>query len=232
MKKITLVFLALGLFVMSNAKAQDCFKYFPAKKGTVLKYADYDKKGKITSTSIRTVVDKRTENGEVIVDYRVEVSPVDADTVITQEFSVGCKDGVVSVDMGSYYSNSDMSAYEGMEIEVSGDKIDFPTNAKEGQSLDDAEMTVNIKNGGAVFMSIDTKIYNRKVAAIEDVTTSAGKFKTIKITYDIDVKMGFINTTGSSAEWYSEKYGMIKSESYDKKGKLTGYTELTKIISE
>ena len=231
MKKITLVFVALGFLIMSNASAQDCFKYFPANKGTVLEYTDFDKKGKIQSTTVRTVVDKRTSNGEEFVDYRVETSPVDADTTFVQEFTVSCKDGVVSVDMSNYFA-TDTSAYEGMEIEITGDNIDFPSNAHAGQTLDDSEMNIAISNNGAVFMSIDSKISNRKVEAIENVRTSAGKFETIKITYDITVKMGFINTKASAVEWYSEKYGLIKTENYNKKGKLESYTELTKIISE
>ena len=34
-------------------------------------------------------------------------------------------------------------------------------------------------------------------------------------------------TESTTATWYSENVGMVRSESYDKKGKLTDYTLLT-----
>jgi len=33
---------------------------------------------------------------------------------------------------------------------------------------------------------------------------------------------------GTSKEWHSENVGMVRSESYNKKGKLLGHSELTK----
>ncbi|MBN2890633.1 MAG: hypothetical protein JXL97_02085 [Bacteroidales bacterium] len=231
MKKFALVIVMFGI-LFSGLKAQDCFKYFPEKKGTSLEYTNYDKKDKVTSTTIRTVVDKRTSGNVVTVDYKTETTPVDYDTIIVQEFSINCEGGVIKIDMSNYYSGMDMGAYQGMEIEVQGDEIEFPSNPKAGQTLNDANMTIIVKNGGATFMTIETKIFNRKVEALESVSTTAGNFETVKITYDVSVKMGFINSQAKSAEWYSEKYGMIKSESYDKKGKLESSVKLTKIISE
>ena len=37
-----------------------------------------------------------------------------------------------------------------------------------------------------------------------------------------------MNIEGSSKEWYAEGVGVVRSESYNKNGKLTGYSELTK----
>jgi hypothetical protein len=36
-----------------------------------------------------------------------------------------------------------------------------------------------------------------------------------------------IKITGSAKQWLAEGVGMVKQESFNKKGKLTGYTELT-----
>ena len=60
-------------------------------------------------------------------------------------------------------------------------------------------------------------------------TTAAGTFDCHKVTYDFDVKFGFVKAKGSGVEWYDKDKVLVKSESYNKKGKLTGYTELTKI---
>ena len=40
-----------------------------------------------------------------------------------------------------------------------------------------------------------------------------------------------VKIEGSSTEWYSEGIGMVRSESFNAKGKLTGYSVLTKLGS-
>jgi hypothetical protein len=73
-----------------------------------------------------------------------------------------------------------------------------------------------------------TTVYNRKVEAIEEVTTKAGTFQCYKITYDVltDAMMD-IQTSG--IEWIARDVGAVRTESYSKNGKLTGYTELVKM---
>ncbi len=229
MKKLSILMLLITLSLLS-LNAQDCFKYFPTKKGTSLEYTDYDKKGKETGTSIRTVVDRHTENGADIIDYRVEVTPEDSDTTLTNEYSVSCKDGKVYIDVTSMLNQEQYG--EGMEIEVEGGQMEFPSNPKAGQELEGGTMTIIMKSDGNPVMTITSEITNRKVAATETITTPAGTFETVKITYDLETQMSFMDVKGSVAEWYSEKYGLIKTENYNKKGKVESSSVLTKIISE
>jgi len=49
----------------------------------------------------------------------------------------------------------------------------------------------------------------------------------IVLTQKVSTKMMIVE--GTSTEWYSENVGMVRSESYSKKGKLLGYSELTKL---
>lgn len=215
-----------------NGKSQECFKYFLEKKGTSVEYSNFDKKGNLTSINIRTVIDKKINADNVEVRYRIESKSVESDTTITSEFSAYCSNGVITIDMSDYFAGVDTSAYKDMEIEVTGDNVEFPSNPTAGQQLNDAQMTIVIKNNGTAFMTIESQITNRKVEAVENITTSAGTFETVKLSYDVNVKMGFITTQAKANEWYNEKYGLIKSESYDKKGKLESYTELTNILND
>lgn len=229
MKKIILASF-LAMLISVNLFSQDCFKYFPSDEGTSLEYTSYDNKDKPTSTTIRTVLDKRTSGDSVIVDYQVASTPTNADTTITYKYKIACVDDKLLIDMSSYMNSSTYSAYPGMDIEVDGSDLEMPANPTAGQALSGGDLVVKVLNNGMPMLTITSKIYNRKVAAVETITTTAGSFETIKITYDIDVSMGFIKTKGSAAEWYAEDYGIVKSESYDKKGKITSYEVLTKII--
>ena len=71
-------------------------------------------------------------------------------------------------------------------------------------------------------------VTDRAVEARESLTTSAGTFDCIKITQKETTKM-IVKIQATSKEWYAENIGMVRSESYNKKGKLTGYSVLTKI---
>jgi hypothetical protein len=66
------------------------------------------------------------------------------------------------------------------------------------------------------------------VDAIEDVTTPAGTFNCVKISYDIETKT-FMTMRASGIEWYAKDVGVVRSESYNGKGKLTGYSVLNDI---
>jgi hypothetical protein len=122
-----------------------------------------------------------------------------------------------------------LSKYEGMDMEVSSHDLALPAKMNVGDVLPDGEVTVVIKNNGIKMVTITSAVHNRKVEAKEKVTTPAGTFDCIKVTYDTDGKVGFVKTHAKGAVWYAKKIGTVKSESYNKKGKLEGSTELVEI---
>ena len=68
--------------------------------------------------------------------------------------------------------------------------------------------------------------------AEENITVPAGSFKASKITYTIEANMGFTKTHLNVTEWMSKKAGVVRSETYDKKGKLQDYTVLSKFVEK
>ena len=77
-------------------------------------------------------------------------------------------------------------------------------------------------------MKMEMSITNRKVVDEVEITTPIRTFDTYKITAQEDIKMTMLNRSSSSTYYYAEGYGQVKSESYDKNGKLSGYMLLTK----
>jgi len=59
------------------------------------------------------------------------------------------------------------------------------------------------------------------------VTTPAGTFDCIKMTQDTDVKAIF-KMKAKTTTWYTKGVGMVKTENYDKNGKVESSTVLTK----
>ena len=74
-------------------------------------------------------------------------------------------------------------------------------------------------------MSVETT--DRKVIGKETITTPAGSFNCFVITSTTDMKMG-MSQRSTSKQWITEKVGTVKSENYDKNGKISGSSLLTK----
>lgn len=66
----------------------------------------------------------------------------------------------------------------------------------------------------------------------EQVSTTAGKFDCIKISYLKRTKVVLKTTTVRVTEWYAKGVGLVKSESFDLKGKPAGKTLLVKITKK
>ncbi len=228
MKKTIITSFILIFAINIVANAQDCFKYFPQKEGTKMETKHYDKKDKETSISVLTILKKTNNAGEQRIDLRVESFSKEMDSIPANEFAYICKNGKTYVDMTSYMG-AQLSQYQAMEMEVDAGELELPTNPKAGQTLPDGNVTVAIKNNGIQIMKISMKIFDRKVEKLENLTTPAGTFKCFKLTQSSETKILFMKVKGSTAEWYAEGIGVVRSESYDKKGKLVSYSVLNKI---
>ncbi len=223
------IFILLAVFFLwgnSNLFSQECVFYSPVEKGTVLTHSNFDKKDKLTGTSTQTVIDNYVEGGVQTVKIRNEYQDVEMDSVFVSELEMKCKDGRYYVDMESYIGESTLTPYSNMETTFEVENMTIPAELKVGEVLDNGKVTVTISNNGMKIMTISVNISNRKVEAKEDITTPAGTFECYKISYDISTKM-LITIKASTVEWYAKNVGVVRSESYNKKGKLTGYTVLT-----
>lgn len=228
MKRKTAFITAMLLIVSIAMQAQDCFKYFPQKEGTVMKTKHYDKKDKETGESAITILKKTSSGNRQQIDVKFESTSKTTDSAFVGEYAYICEDGKVYVEMKSYLGNQ-LAAYQGMDIEIDGDNIEMPSNPAAGQELSGGEVIATVRNQGIPMMKISLDISNRKVEKKEMIKTPAGTFECFKITQDTQSKIGFIKVKGSSAEWFAEGIGVVRSESYDKRGKLVSYSVLNEI---
>jgi hypothetical protein len=230
MKTLTFtLFLIFGISFSVTLYAQDCQSYYPVKKGTVTETTSYDAKNATTGMTRTTVVsNESTVSGGYVVEVKSESFDTKNVSTGTNEFAYSCKGGTFEVDMKSFFDPKSMSAYKDMDVSIDAGEMDMPTNPAPGQTLKDGSLKVTISSSGFPIMNLEIRIFNRKVAAIEPVTTTAGTFDCVKITYDVETK-SIMNMTTKGADWFAKETGSVKSESYDQNGKLMGYNLLTKI---
>jgi hypothetical protein len=230
MKKILSLLITLTLST-TFAFPQDCTLYIPSKVGTELHYQITNGKGKIEGKYIHKMISK-TESGDQTTFEMLQtfMDPKSPDTILMQDtIRFRCKDNVFYIDMDKYLNQNQMEAFEGMEIKVVSDDLMYPPKLSPGMKLKDGSIRIEMV-GGMMNMTMTTNIINRKVEAHETISTPAGDFKCYKVSEDVQSKMAFVKTKIHSVTWIAKDIGTIRSESYNKKGKLNGITELMKII--
>jgi hypothetical protein len=133
------------------------------------------------------------------------------------------------MDMSKYLDPASMGAYSSMDVEVSADNLALPLGGAAGTELGNGKVTAVVRNSGIKIATITIDISDRKIAARERLETPAGAFDCLKITYNILSQIGFVKVNSSATEWYSPEYGTIRSETYNKKGKLVSYMVLKSV---
>ena len=223
---LKLTWIAVFAFLTATAFSQECTVYFPLDEGAEVEMKNYDKKGKLESTYTQKIEEKEGDGDNLNITILQKIYDDKGEFVHEGRFGMRCEDGNFYVDMRSFLDEEAMKAYEGMEMQVESKDMAIPANLSVGESLPDANITIGISNQGIKLMTMTVDITERKVEAQEDVTTPAGTFNCYKMSYHISTKMG-IRISGNATEWLARDVGIVKSENYNKKGKLQSYTLLT-----
>ena len=216
------------LIIVGTTHAQtECRPYVPSNKEATCKITNYNAKGKIQGTVRYELLDKVVSGSDVTFKIKTIAQDKKGEDVYTNQFEAVCKDGKFDFGMAFKMDGNQLQVCEDMDVQVDASKFEIPDmDALPGTILDDATLAINVDTG-IMGVKMNIEITDRKVEKREELTTPAGSFDCIVLSQTIYTKM-MIKITASSKEWYSENIGMVRSESYNKKGKLMGYSELTK----
>lgn len=218
-KIITLIGL---LFISFSSIAQStCSTYYPFEEGAKFEITSFNKKGKkesIVNYEITTIKDN-------VATIKANISDAKGKEVTTTEYNITCDGNSVSIDFKSLMNPEMFKQYKDMDMEMSGTNIEFPNNLKVGQTLKDANLKMTMNMSG-IKMNMTVDMLNRKVEAKESVTTAAGTYDCFALSYNTEMKMG-MKMNFKIKEWIAKGVGVVKSETYNKKGKSMGYSELT-----
>ncbi|MCB9188282.1 MAG: hypothetical protein H6599_03260 [Flavobacteriales bacterium] len=219
------------LFFIGNYSAQECGNFIPMKEGYKWEVTNFNKKGKEEGKSVNTVSSVVNENG--LTTAKVDIVSTDGKDEITTSFDISCDGTTFKMGMTFFLpaeQMEQMQSVESMEVELDMEDMEFPNELEVGQDLKDAQMTMTAKMNGIQVMNTTTIIKNRKVLGKESITTASGTYDCFKIEQTSYVKMGFIEREVKSISFLSEGIGVVRSESYDKKGELDSYSEITKVF--
>jgi uncharacterized protein (DUF2141 family) len=227
LKITTALFLATSIN-FNSILAQDCSVFFPSKEGSMIELTQYDAKNKVTGITKQAVISKESTGAGIKINFKSESFSPKGESLNVGQYAVKCENGIFYFDMNNFLPKESMGASKDAEIEMKADNLDFPSNPEIGKTLGSGTVKMIMKSNGMTLMEITITISDRKVEAIENITTPAGTFECYKVTFRVLTHMMFdVETVG--VQWVAKNVGVVKMENYDKKGKLTGTSLLTAI---
>jgi len=229
MKKLILlaVIVLSGLVVM----AQNTF--FPTREGTVLVYKTYDKKKNLLGITRYTIQKVDKKGSDLDINYLIETMDAQEKPVYSDVQTVRQKGDTVYFDLSNFIDmaslHQDILGADSMV--VVGNVIEVPLEPKVGDDLPDANVQMALQ-GDSAGVKTGSQVTNRKVLTVEDVTVTAGTYTAYKLSSDINSTKQGVATKSRNTVWVVKGIGTIKSENYDKSGKLQTRTELAELVSE
>lgn len=225
-KKLISMMIAFAFTLGGNAQSL-CTAYLPAE-GTKLTYINYDKKGKETSTSTTKVTSVETRNDTTYFKVHQLISTGKEKDNMENDLVYKCSGDVFVVDMNTFLNQEMMEAYQGSTMTVTTNHLVIPGNLEPGMELEDGEIEI-VARIEPIITSISARLFYREVESVEEITVPAGTFTAYKIKGYVESKIGFMRLAYGTTEWYVPDIGVVKSETYNKKNKLMGSTELQAI---
>ncbi len=216
------LYITLTAFVTDNA----CESFFASKVGTSWEQTHYDDKDKKTGRTTGVVKSYDEIEGGFAATMTMETFDQKDKAITKGDVVMKCMGDAFYMDMSNLFPK-DMAEIEGAEVLIDNNFSSFPSSPTAGQTLPDETSTMTIKLNGMQLMTMTIKTTNRKIEGYESITTPAGTYNCIKYTSDSEVK-SLMTIKGKSVMYFAKNVGVVRSESYDDKGKLQGTQVLTK----
>ncbi|WP_018342649.1 hypothetical protein [Cytophaga aurantiaca] len=235
MKKIFL-FLGIVLSSLNILHAQNpADSFYPFKEGSTWELSSFNAKGNPTGRNVYTIT-KVISSGKTYTASVHSTSFNEKDKELSNsDYDVVFSNGDIHIDMKSMITNEQQQQFKDMTMNIEGNDLIIPKSLTVGQVLANGDMKANVYSGSTLFSTISYVSSERKVLAKESVTTPAGTFDAYKVTSKINsvtTTMGIpIKFEFTVIEWYAYGNGAVRSEVYNKSGKLVSYSVLSKITN-
>lgn len=226
---VALFFIALSL---TTSRAQDCLG-FTLKPGTSFELSTFNAKDKPTGKIQYQVNDVHKEGGTTVMDIEAQFQDEKGNQRSPYSVHYTCTGDELIADL-SGMAQSMQSNMKNMEMKMKTNKLAYPGKLSVGQKLSDGQMEADLSSDGTTMMTMNMTMTNRQVEGQQSVTTPAGTFDTYKVTSDMNFEnraMGIPIRSSMRVVSYRTNNQIfdIKSETYNKNGKLMGYTVLSKM---
>ena len=219
-----ILLLSIAVLSLHSAFTQSCKDYYYMQNNKVVEMTMYNKKGKETGKNIYTISNVTNSGGTMKSQVNSEMFDPKGKTISRASNQVSCSGGVMMMDMKMFIPSTQQQQMNTTSATAQHVFIEYPANMKAGDKLNDGNFSMDFKMENGLAGNISIAITDRKVAAKETVSTTAGTWEAIKITYHskIIMKIGIgIPVNMNVTEWYVPGFGVVKTEANGAKTEIT-----------
>jgi hypothetical protein len=231
MKPIVLFIL---FFSALNISAQDCKGFYYFTNGEV-EMTFFDKKSDETGKLTYTITAASTTGSSSTANFATEMTSKKGKSLSKGSGIFKCDGGTLYVDAKTAMPQEQLASYKDMELKASDSYIEYPSSLETGQTLKDVSFTMEVYNKGSLFTTLTFEEINRKVDTRETFTTHTGSWDCWKINYEVKFKVAVppmnmgVPVTMECTEWFAPGFGVVKTETYNKEGKMVGFSQITSV---
>lgn len=230
MKSTVLITVTAVTFVAAAFTTSECSSWYTIEEGRKWEIHEHDAKGNLTSKVQSEVMNVTNISNGIEAQVHARVLDDKNKELSNTTYGISCIDGSLRFDMKRFLPEEQMEAFKDMEVTIATDYLEFPSVIATGQTLRDGVMVLTIKNAGMEYGTVTVRIYNRKVEKQENISVPAGTYDCFKITEDYEIILNMMGmsvpTHTKSAQWISRRVGIVRTESYNRQGKIENYSVL------
>ena len=228
---VLIIMLIMGFTVYSQTA---CDYYLPFQVGKGQAEQTYNAKNILTGSSEIKITDITTEGAYTVATVHSVSYDAKGKEQGQTDYKIKCNGNKLVFSSESFISPQTINAYKGMDMKIEAEDIEVPSNLSAGMTLPDGKLKMNVSQQGIQITEMTFEFTDRKVEAKQTLTVPAGTYDCFKITFDVNIStstMGMaINNLTKNIQFYAKNVGVIRTETYDAKGKLLSYSVISKIL--
>jgi hypothetical protein len=244
MKKLRPALFLIAFVLLAHfARSQDCSQYLLLQQNKTIEMSIYNKKGDPDGRKVYSVSNVSSAGGTTTGTVNAQLFDKKDKSMASSTCTMKCTGGVFMADLR--LSLPPQQAGRAVSATITGDGfVEYPSGMKAGDTLKRATMILSSSSGpGAAPPSgppgppappnpfapgnITVAIFDRTVLGRDTVTTAAGHWNCVKISFKskVSFKVGPFptNINIDGIEWYAPGVGIIKSQTEH------GFTAITSI---
>lgn len=223
MKKL---FLPVLILASTYSFSQNCTDFYYMQNNKTIEMTITNKKEKEVGKIIYMIYNVQKSGGTLSSTVNSEFVDSKGNPGTKATSIIKCIGNILMMDMKMFIPSAQQEQMGGATATGQETFLEYPANMKEGDVLKDGEFSMDFKMQSGIGAHMKIDITKRKVQVKESITTPAGTWECIKITYHskLIIKMGIgIPVNSDVTEWYAPGFGVVKTESG------SGITQITSI---
>ncbi|MBX3256971.1 MAG: hypothetical protein KF862_22730 [Chitinophagaceae bacterium] len=211
-----MIFLIAACFSYYILHSQDCKSFYLLQNNKTIELGIYNKRGdnngmlsyKISGVSIKGAVTTASVKADLFDKTKKLIS--------SSINNIRCENGAFLADMKLFIPQQQAEQFNKVDVKAKNAYLEYPAGIQPGDRLKDGSFEMEADKNG-LKQTLKIEILNREVTGTEKITTPAGSWDCLVITYHtrLHIQTGpiAIPLTFESTEWFARGFGVVKTVS-------------------